>query len=69
MLQISYVFLLLMDMTDLEPDVFFVQRTWGIVNNILETLLLLAMVICASFHVAPLDSVGIFVVVCRLCRA
>lgn len=34
----TYVFLLLVNMANLEPDVFFGQRAWGIANNVFEAL-------------------------------
>lgn len=34
----TYVFLLLVDMANLEPDVFFGQRAWRIANNVFEAL-------------------------------
>jgi hypothetical protein len=34
----AYVFLLLMDMANLEPDVLFVEWPWRISNDVLETL-------------------------------
>jgi hypothetical protein len=35
----TYVFLLFMDMADLEPDVFFCQWPWRIGNDVFEALL------------------------------
>lgn len=34
----AYIFLLLINMADLEPDIFLIQRTWRIIDNIFETL-------------------------------
>lgn len=34
----TYVFLLLVNMSNLEPDVLFGQRAWGIANNVFEAL-------------------------------
>lgn len=33
-----YIFLLFINMSNLEPDVFFIQWTWRIIDNILEAL-------------------------------
>lgn len=35
---VRYVFLLLMDMSNLEPDILIGQRSWRIGNNVLEAL-------------------------------
>ena len=34
----TYIFLLLIDVTNLEPDVFLIEGTWWVVHDIFETL-------------------------------
>lgn len=36
--QSTYILLLLVDMTDLEPDIFFGQRARGVADNVFEAL-------------------------------
>ena len=34
----THIFLLFVHMANLEPDIFFIQRPWRILHNVLETL-------------------------------
>jgi hypothetical protein len=64
----TYIFLLLMDVPDLKPNVFFGQRGWWNRDNISETLELISIVFGVVVVTSSLqDSVGTSAVACRLC--
>lgn len=57
-----------MDVSNLKPNIFFVQRSWRILYNVFEALGIDQLVRCREFDQKhkPQDSVGTFVAAYRL---
>jgi hypothetical protein len=66
---VAYIFLLFVDMSDLEPDVFLGERTWRVIDNVVEALSSQQLSLLGLIGVyLRLNFVETFAAACILCR-
>jgi len=66
----TYVFLLLVNVSNLKPDILFGEWSWWNGDNVAEALSHVRFCATGEFAIKflPLDSAGTSAVVCKLCR-